>query len=47
MVGTVYTPPNAAKYGCNIFIERAGEKFHVEQNNFYSEFGHKVERGNL
>lgn len=38
----VYTPPNAAKTGCNIFNESTGTKSHVQQNNFYSEFGVKI-----
>lgn len=32
----MYTPPNAAKEGCNIFDERTGRRSHVAQNNFYS-----------
>jgi hypothetical protein len=40
---TVYTPPNAAREGCNIFDERTGKKSHVTQSNFYSAFGKKVE----
>ena len=39
---TVYTPPNAAKEGCNIFNEQTGKRSHVMQSNFYSEFGRKV-----
>lgn len=39
---TVYTPPNAAKEGCNIFNEHTGKRSHVTQSNFYSEFGRKV-----
>ncbi|TVY50689.1 Cysteine dioxygenase [Lachnellula cervina] len=38
----LYTPPNAAKTGCNIFNESTGTKSHVQQNNFYSEFGVKI-----
>lgn len=38
----VYTPPNAAKEGCNIFNEMTGKRSHVTQCNFYSEFGKKV-----
>lgn len=38
----LYTPPNAAREGCNIFDERTGRKSHVTQSNFYSEFGRKV-----
>ncbi|KAG4425260.1 Cysteine dioxygenase [Cadophora malorum] len=38
----LYTPPNAAKEGCNIFNEHTGKRSHVTQSNFYSEFGRKV-----
>lgn len=37
----LYTPPNAAKVGCNVFDERTGKKSHVEQNNYYSVMGVK------
>lgn len=35
----VYTPPNAAKEGCNIYCEKTGKSSHVPQNNFYSVHG--------
>ncbi|EKD17895.1 uncharacterized protein L3040_004437 [Drepanopeziza brunnea f. sp. 'multigermtubi'] len=35
----LYTPPNAAKEGCNIFDERTGKSSHVTQCNFFSSFG--------
>ncbi|KAH8821739.1 RmlC-like cupin domain-containing protein [Xylogone sp. PMI_703] len=38
----LYTPPNAAREGCNIFDERTGKSSHIMQYNFYSEFGNKV-----
>ncbi|KAF7875148.1 hypothetical protein EAF04_002320 [Stromatinia cepivora] len=38
----LYTPPNAAREGCNIFDEGTGRKSHVTQSNFYSEFGRRV-----
>ncbi|KIN06231.1 hypothetical protein OIDMADRAFT_155190 [Oidiodendron maius Zn] len=38
----LYTPPNAAVYGCNIFDERSGKRSHVSQSNFYSIYGRKV-----
>ncbi|KAH7321646.1 RmlC-like cupin domain-containing protein [Rhexocercosporidium sp. MPI-PUGE-AT-0058] len=38
----LYTPPNAAKEGCNIFNEMTGKRSHVTQSNFYSVFGKKV-----
>ena len=37
----LYTPPNAARCGCNVFCERTGKKSHVEQNNYYSVLGVK------
>lgn len=40
--GTVYTPPNAATFGCNIFDEVTGRSSHVKQNVFFSERGHKL-----
>lgn len=39
---SVYTPPNAAREGCNIFCEKTGKSSHVTQSNFYSIFGSKV-----
>jgi len=39
----LYTPPNAAREGCNIFNEQTGKRSHVTQSNFYSVFGRKVE----
>jgi cysteine dioxygenase len=38
----LYTPPNAAREGCNIFNEMTGKRSHVTQCHFYSEFGCKV-----
>ena len=35
----LYTPPNAAREGCNVFCGRTGRKSHVEQNNYYSVMG--------
>ncbi|KAA8573063.1 hypothetical protein EYC84_003598 [Monilinia fructicola] len=40
----LYTPPNAAREGCNIFDESTGRKSHITQSNFYSEFGRRVGR---
>lgn len=37
----LYTPPNAARTGCNIFCEKTGKRSHVTQCNFYSVFGSK------
>jgi len=39
----LYTPPNAAREGCNIFNERTGKRSHVMQSNFFSVFGRKVQ----
>lgn len=38
----LYTPPNAAREGCNIFCEKTGRRSHVSQCNFYSIFGCKT-----
>ncbi|GAB7358031.1 hypothetical protein MBLNU230_g0196t1 [Neophaeotheca triangularis] len=38
----LYTPPNAARHGCHIFDQSTGKKSHVNQSNFYSEFGVKL-----
>ncbi|EGP92450.1 uncharacterized protein MYCGRDRAFT_65763 [Zymoseptoria tritici IPO323] len=38
----LYTPPNAAKHGCHIFDPRTGQKSHVAQCHFYSEYGVKT-----
>ncbi|KAK5003918.1 hypothetical protein LTR28_009593 [Elasticomyces elasticus] len=35
----LYTPPNAAKYGCHIFDEKTGSQSHASQCLFYSEMG--------
>lgn len=43
ILSPVYTPPNAAREGCNIFNEKTGHKSHVTQSNFYSVFGRKVD----
>jgi len=37
----LYTPPNAAREGCNVFDERTGRRSHVEQNNYFSVMGVK------
>ncbi|KAF2763905.1 cysteine dioxygenase type I [Teratosphaeria nubilosa] len=38
----LYTPPNAAKFGCHIFDERTGRKKKALQCHFYSELGVKM-----
>ena len=35
----VYTPPYAAKYGCQIFDEKTGRVSHTAQCRYFSEFG--------
>ncbi|KAF1938574.1 cysteine dioxygenase type I [Clathrospora elynae] len=38
----LYTPPNAAKYGCNTFNEETSTSTRANQCSFYSEYGVKV-----
>jgi cysteine dioxygenase len=40
---SVYTPPNAAVYGCNTFNEKTGQSFHMSKCTVYSEYGRKGE----
>ncbi|CAG9937195.1 unnamed protein product [Clonostachys rosea f. rosea IK726] len=35
----LYTPPNVAKGGCNIFDEKTGRRSHVPSCNYYSAYG--------
>ena len=35
----VYTPPNVAKGGCNIFDPTTGKKSHVKKCGYYSAYG--------
>ncbi|KAF2267820.1 cysteine dioxygenase type I [Lojkania enalia] len=39
----LYTPPNAAVYGCNVYEEETGHVRHITQCDFYSEYG-KIKR---
>lgn len=39
----VYTPPNVAKGGCNIFMESTGRKSHVSKCGNYSAYGKILE----
>ncbi|KAI1136950.1 cysteine dioxygenase type I [Hypoxylon sp. FL0543] len=39
----LYTPPNVAKYGCNIFNHKTGKKTHVPKACLFSKFGKRVE----
>lgn len=38
----LYTPPNAAVFGCNMFDEKTGKATRALQCQFYSESGHKL-----
>ncbi|KAI9791666.1 MAG: Cysteine dioxygenase [Piccolia ochrophora] len=38
----LYTPPNAARCGCDIFNEATGNSSHVSQYNFYSDSGVRI-----
>lgn len=38
----VYTPPNAAVYGCNVFNEANGHSTHIKKCTVYSEYGATV-----
>lgn len=40
----LYTPPNAATYGCNIFNEQTGQAKHVPKCVVYSQYGKKEPR---
>jgi hypothetical protein len=40
---TVYTPPNAAVYGCNVFNEENGRSTHVGRCTVFSEYGARPE----
>ncbi|PVH96251.1 cysteine dioxygenase type I [Periconia macrospinosa] len=35
----LYTPPNAAVYGCRVFNEKTGESSHIKRCTVYSEYG--------
>ena len=35
----VYTPPNVAKGGCNMFNEKTGKSFHVSKCGYYTAYG--------
>ncbi|KAL6158073.1 hypothetical protein ACJBU6_03879 [Exserohilum turcicum] len=40
----LYTPPNAATYGCNVFHQDTSGVIHNKQCHFYSEYGVKVSK---
>ncbi|KAI1767746.1 RmlC-like cupin domain-containing protein [Hypoxylon sp. FL1150] len=39
----LYTPPNVAKYGCNIFDLSTGKKTHISKCGNYSVYGKRVD----
>jgi len=39
--GLVYTPPNAAIYGCLTFDEKTGAPRRVNKCTFFSEYGQR------
>lgn len=39
----VYTPPNVAKNGCNIFDVKTGKMTHISKCGHYSEHGKRVQ----
>jgi cysteine dioxygenase len=39
----VYTPPNAAVYGCNVFNEANGHSTHINKCTVFSEYGARPE----
>ncbi|CAI7571890.1 unnamed protein product [Penicillium palitans] len=41
----LYTPPNAAVHGFDIYDERTGKARHIKQTNYYSFRGHRLDDG--
>lgn len=41
----LYTPPYAAKYGCNKYDEKSGKATHVPMCEYYSRYGERTEVG--
>ncbi|KAL7628069.1 hypothetical protein AAE478_002265 [Parahypoxylon ruwenzoriense] len=39
----LYTPPNVAKHGCNVFDDSTGKKVHVAKCGTYSAYGKRIE----
>ena len=42
----LYTPPNAANFGFNLFCETTGKATHIDQTNFFSNRGLKLDTDN-
>ncbi|KAK2736143.1 Cysteine dioxygenase [Myotisia sp. PD_48] len=38
----LYTPPNAAHFGCSLFDEQTGKSRHIKQCHFFSDRGQKL-----
>ncbi|KAK1977025.1 cysteine dioxygenase type I [Colletotrichum cereale] len=38
----LYTPPNVAKSGCNIFQKKTGKSSHVDECSYYSAYGRQL-----
>ncbi|EZG02126.1 hypothetical protein H106_07712 [Trichophyton rubrum CBS 735.88] len=38
----LYTPPNAAHFGCSLFDEKTGKSYHIKQCTFFSNRGLKL-----
>ncbi|KAF2738713.1 cysteine dioxygenase type I [Polyplosphaeria fusca] len=43
----LYTPPNAAVYGCHVYDERTGRPRHIQQCDYFSEYGVKADRSKI
>ncbi|KAI5779426.1 cysteine dioxygenase type I family protein [Peziza echinospora] len=41
----LYTPPYAAKFGCNMYDERTGKATHIKLNSYFSKYGRKGSDG--
>ncbi|KAI0204910.1 RmlC-like cupin domain-containing protein [Astrocystis sublimbata] len=43
----LYTPPNVARWGCNVFNPSTGNKTHLSKCKNYSVYGQRVDEQNL